>query len=52
LLKRAINRFYLSELVEALEYEAFLQEVAGYTEDHYEGVMAFIQKRQPKFKGN
>lgn len=52
LLKRAINRNYLNELAEALEYEAFLQEIAGYTEDHHEGVMAFIQKRQPKFKGN
>lgn len=52
LLKRAINRQLLPELLEALEYEAFLQEVAGYTEDHIEGVMAFIQKRPPKFKGN
>lgn len=52
LLKRAINKQILPELTEALEYEAFLQEVAGYTEDHVEGVMAFIQKRTPKFKGN
>ncbi len=51
LLKRALNNHYFQDLELALEYEAYMQEVAGYTDDHMEGVLAFIQKREPRFKG-
>jgi 2-(1,2-epoxy-1,2-dihydrophenyl)acetyl-CoA isomerase len=34
-----------------LEYEALLQEVAGRTEDHKEGVQAFYEKRPPRYSG-
>jgi 2-(1,2-epoxy-1,2-dihydrophenyl)acetyl-CoA isomerase len=51
LTKRAFNRALDSDLETALEYEAFMQEIAGHTEDHREGVKAFIEKRAPQFKG-
>jgi len=49
--KRAINRATMALLKETLEYEAELQEIAGRTEDHAEGVAAFLVKRDPRFKG-
>jgi 2-(1,2-epoxy-1,2-dihydrophenyl)acetyl-CoA isomerase len=49
--KRAIHRASLGFLSETLEYEAELQEIAGRTEDHAEGLSAFLEKREPKFHG-
>lgn len=51
LTKRALNRAVASGLEDQLEYEAFLQQTAGQTEDHREGVLAFIEKRKPRFQG-
>ena len=51
LTKRAMNRAALSSLDDALSYEAQLQEIAGRTEDHAEGVAAFLEKRRPEFRG-
>ena len=42
---------YYKSLEEVLEYEAYLQELAGSTEDHMEGLRAFLEKRKPVFKG-
>ncbi len=51
LTKRAFNRASLHQLEEALKYEAYLQELAGRTEDHKEGVAAFREKRSPAYLG-
>ncbi|MCW2950063.1 MAG: Phenylacetate degradation, enoyl-CoA hydratase paaB [Thermoleophilia bacterium] len=51
LTKRAIYRSTSTSLADALEYEAQLQHFAAATEDHLEGVMAFIERREPVFTG-
>jgi 2-(1,2-epoxy-1,2-dihydrophenyl)acetyl-CoA isomerase len=52
LTKRAFNRALLSGLVDTLDYEAYLQEIAHRTADHQEGIAAFLGKRPPEFRGN
>jgi 2-(1,2-epoxy-1,2-dihydrophenyl)acetyl-CoA isomerase len=42
----------LGELESTLDYEAHLQEIAGGTKDHAEGLKAFLEKREPKFQGH
>lgn len=51
LTKRAMNYALNASLDQALDYEAHLQEIAGRTSDHHEGVRAFLEKRLPKFEG-
>ena len=51
LTKRAMNHALTTPLNEALDYEAFLQEIAGRSVDHHEGVQAFLEKRTPNFTG-
>ncbi len=51
LTKRLLNESFDNDLLEQLEAEAFAQETAGMTEDHFEGVVAFVEKRKPTFKG-
>jgi 2-(1,2-epoxy-1,2-dihydrophenyl)acetyl-CoA isomerase len=49
--KRALNRSWLVDIEEALDYEGELQDLARATEDHHEGVAAFLEKRPAKFTG-
>ena len=47
--KKAFNHAVLPNLEEALTYEGILQETAGKTAEHHEGVAAFLGKRKPKY---
>ncbi|MDH5505599.1 MAG: enoyl-CoA hydratase-related protein [Anaerolineae bacterium] len=49
LTKRTFNKAILPHLEAVLDYEAHVQEVAGYGPDHKEGLAAFIEKRDPDY---
>jgi 2-(1,2-epoxy-1,2-dihydrophenyl)acetyl-CoA isomerase len=49
--KRLINSAEDAGLDESLALEAGLQELAGRTQDHAEGLAAFAEKREPRFVG-
>jgi 2-(1,2-epoxy-1,2-dihydrophenyl)acetyl-CoA isomerase len=51
LTKRLVNAAEDATLVESLAAEAALQELAGRSADHAEGVAAFGAKRDPEFSG-
>lgn len=47
--KKAFNQAILPNLEEVLNYEGILQDAAGKSAEHREGVAAFFEKRRPKF---
>ena len=51
LIRQAINAADTNSFDEQLDFEMQCQRAAGYTDDHAEGVNAFIEKRPASFKG-
>jgi 2-(1,2-epoxy-1,2-dihydrophenyl)acetyl-CoA isomerase len=51
LIKKSLNQSLTNDLKSQLDLESKHQIEAAGTEDYAEGVSAFIEKRQPKFKG-
>lgn len=51
MMKRIFTKALNSELDSLLEYEACMQQIAAETDDHKEGLKAFMEKRKPQFTG-
>jgi len=51
MIKQMLNQSYEMSLTEVLDYEAQIQDQAAATEDHQEGIRAFLEKRKPTFRG-
>jgi 2-(1,2-epoxy-1,2-dihydrophenyl)acetyl-CoA isomerase len=49
--KKALHFAAQNDIASTLDYEADLQSEISTTEDHIEGILSFIQKRTPEFKG-
>ncbi|MDQ5849623.1 MAG: enoyl-CoA hydratase-related protein, partial [Pseudomonadota bacterium] len=50
-LKKALHASYGNSLDAQLGLERDLQRDAGFSDDYREGVSAFKEKREPRFKG-
>jgi enoyl-CoA hydratase/carnithine racemase len=51
LAKRAMYKSLNSSLRDALEFETYAQNICRETEDAKEGIRAFVEKREPQFRG-
>jgi 2-(1,2-epoxy-1,2-dihydrophenyl)acetyl-CoA isomerase len=48
--KKAFNEAVIPNLAHVLNYEGILQDIAGKSAEHREGVAAFLGKRMPNFR--
>ena len=51
MMKLEINQSLEKDIVSCMEYESLLQAILAQTEDHKEGVYAFLNRRSPVFRG-
>jgi 2-(1,2-epoxy-1,2-dihydrophenyl)acetyl-CoA isomerase len=51
LIKRTLNHALAAGLDDTLDYEAVIQHIASQTQDHQEGLRAFLEKRPARFTG-
>jgi 2-(1,2-epoxy-1,2-dihydrophenyl)acetyl-CoA isomerase len=51
MIKKMLAKSATATLDDMLDYEAYCQETAGASQDHREGVTAFLEKRKPVFIG-
>lgn len=51
LIKKMLNRGIAESLEATLDYEALCQEIASGSQDHQEGLKAFLEKRKAEFQG-
>ncbi len=51
LIKRAVYRDILRELPIKMDFDSYASGICYQTEDREEGIRAFLEKRQPRFKG-
>ncbi|MBW2003367.1 MAG: enoyl-CoA hydratase/isomerase family protein [Deltaproteobacteria bacterium] len=51
LMKRAVYKGIHNDLLTQLDFESYAQNLCRQTDDHAEAVKAFLEKREPQFKG-
>ena len=51
LMKEAVYRNFIRELEEQIDFERHAQTICNASDDHREGVAAFLEKREPLFRG-
>jgi 2-(1,2-epoxy-1,2-dihydrophenyl)acetyl-CoA isomerase len=49
LAKRDFNKAVLGNLEQVMDYESYIQDIAGQGEEHKEGVQAFLEKRSAQY---